>query len=137
MDRLFVDTNVFLRAFVRDVSTQAEAAISLFKKAAEGKVKLETSDLVIAEIVWTLESYYELERREILAKVLAILNTRGLAVESRDLLARAALLYESLQIDFIDAYNGLWMGEHQLSKVLTFDQKHFKCIAGIEALTPE
>ena len=58
---IFVDTNVFLRFFVRDVESFYQKAKELFEKAENGEEKLETSDLVIAEIVWVLESYYNFQ----------------------------------------------------------------------------
>ena len=64
-DPVFVDTNVFLRFFVRDVESFYQKAKELFEKAEKGTVKLETNDLVIAEIVWVLESYYDFTKTEI------------------------------------------------------------------------
>ncbi|MBI3460736.1 PIN domain-containing protein, partial [Candidatus Acetothermia bacterium] len=78
MTRYFVDTNVFLRYLTNDVPAQAEAVTRLLQRAKAGEIVLHTSVLVLAEIVWTLESYYELARDEIKANVLAILNTPGL-----------------------------------------------------------
>lgn len=73
---IFVDTNVFLRFFVRDVEPLYQKARELFQKAEEGKIVLETTDLVIAEIVWVLGSYYDLSRVEIKEIVETILETK-------------------------------------------------------------
>lgn len=136
MPKCFVDTNIFLRLLTNDVPVQAEAVARLLRLAAEGKVTLLTSALVLAELVWTLESYYKLPRQEIKAKVLAILSTPGLWVENADLIAEAILLYADKDVDFIDAYNAYWMREQGLSQVYTFDKKHFARAEGIEPLVP-
>jgi hypothetical protein len=47
----------------------------MFRDALRGKVKLATSLLVIAEIIWSLEFFYKLEKSDIAAKVEKILNT--------------------------------------------------------------
>ena len=91
--RYFVDTNVFLRFLTNDHPAQANAVRRILQRAVAGEILLQTSVLVIAEIVWTLESYYQLSRQEVKAKVLAIVNTPGLRVENADLILQAALLY--------------------------------------------
>lgn len=57
MPKVFVDTNVFLRFLTRDDPVKAEKARRLFTAAMAGELVAETSLLVVAEIVWTLESY--------------------------------------------------------------------------------
>jgi predicted nucleic-acid-binding protein len=136
VDNYFADTNLFLRFLTNDVPAQAEAVARLLRRAAEGKVALQTSAFVLAEIVWTLESYYELPRNQIKDKVWAILNTPGLWVEDADLIGRAILLYMDKNVDFIDAYNACWMQKQRLSQVYTFDKKHFARVEGIVPVVP-
>jgi len=38
----------------------------------------------------------------------------------------------TLNIDFIDAYIGSWMQKKQLDKIVTFNNKDFQRIPGIE-----
>ena len=94
--------------------------------------------MVIAELVWTCESYYGLSKEEIRDKVLAILNTPGLEVENKDLIAEAVLLYTERNIDFIDAYNGCWMRAQGINEVYTFDESHYRRLEpeGIKVLVP-
>ena len=74
----FADTNVFLRFLTNDDPAKAKRAETLFLDALRGKIRLATSLLVIAEIIWTLESFYKLEKPDIAAKVEKILNTPNL-----------------------------------------------------------
>lgn len=137
MDEFFVDTNVFLRFLTADVKEQAQAVDRLLARAEVGEILLQTSALTIAEIVWTLDSYYELPRDEIREKIIAILNTPGLEVEGADLLAQAVVLYVDQNIDFIDAYNGIWMMDRGISAAVTFDVKHFRRIHGLTMVDPK
>ncbi|MDO9128751.1 MAG: PIN domain-containing protein, partial [Anaerolineales bacterium] len=105
--------------------------------AAKGEVALVTTSLVIAEIVWTLESYYHVPKRDVQAKVLAILNTAGLKVTDADLVMQAIGGYAEKNVDFIDAYNAAWMLKNDIGKIYTFDQKHFSRFEGIVAETPK
>jgi predicted nucleic-acid-binding protein len=101
MPAQFVDTNVFLRLLTEDDPAKAARRRKLFTQAVAGTVALETSDLVIAEIVWTLLSYYELAKRSVIEKVGQILNTPNLAVTNQDVLAEALALWGRHGCDFI------------------------------------
>jgi predicted nucleic-acid-binding protein len=124
------------RYLTDDVPDQAEAVEQILKRAAEGKVVLRTNALVIAEIIWTLESYYRLDREEIRDHVLAIINTPGLNVDEAKLITEAVLLCADQSIDFIDAYNACWMRRAGLSYIYTFDIRHYRRIEGIKPQVP-
>ncbi len=135
-DKAFADTNLFLRYLTDDVPAQSEAVEKLFQEAVKGNRTLVTNGLVIAEIVWTLESYYNLSREEIQKRILAILNTPGLEVVDSEILFQAILWYVEKNVDFIDAFNAAWMSDQGLSDVFTFDQKHFKRLPGVIVHNP-
>jgi predicted nucleic-acid-binding protein len=130
-DTVFVDTNVFLRFFVNDVAAQYEKARVLFEKADAGKIKLETSELVIAEIVWVLESFYEFTRKEVTEVITTLLASRNLRIANHARISEAVHLYAAATMDFIDAYNIAYMRSKEYSKVATFDSKHFKKVEGL------
>ena len=134
--RCFVDTNVFLRFLTDDLPEQASRVGDLLREAENGELTLITSALVIAEIVWTLESHYGLPKDAVADKVAAILNTPGLEVEHADLIAEAAVLYAAENVDFADAFNACWMREHDICHAYTFDQRHFARFGGISAAPP-
>lgn len=132
----FIDTNLLLRYLRNDLPEQADAVEVLLKRAAAGNVSLVTNVMVIAELVWTCESFYKLSKQEIRDKVVMILNTPGLQVENQDLLLQATLLYADQNIDFIDAYNGCWAMDQKIPLVFTFDQRHYKRIPEIMVKVP-
>ena len=132
-DTIFADTNLFLRYLTNDVPRQADLVEVLLQRAARGQVHLVTTALVLAEIVWTLESFYEVSKKDIQHKVLAILNTDGLKVQDDDIILQAIGLYVEKNVDFIDAYNAAWMLKSEVKRAFTFDQKHFSRFEGITA----
>ena len=121
----FVDTNVFLRYLTNDVPRQADAVERLLKSAAEGGKDLVISVVVVSEIIWTLESFYEQTRQDIRDKIFAILNTAGLTVQDSDLVLKAVSDYADLNVDFADAYNAAWAIREGMHVVHTFDKRHF------------
>ena len=136
MADLFVDTNVFLRFLTNDDPGKAKRAELLFRDAVRGKKTLVTSLLVIAEIIWTLESFYNLEKPEVASKVEKILNTPNLACLEASLILAALDLYVHLNIDFVDAYHAICLREAGQTKILTYDRKHFARIPWLEVLEP-
>ena len=62
-------------------------------------------DLVLAEIVYVLESVYELPREQVaeLARVLTV--SRALVVSDRGLLLRAVEIYEQYRLHFAESYS--------------------------------
>ena len=135
-ERVFADTNLFLRYLTNDVPAQADAVEQLLHQAAAGKVVLVTNSLVIAEIVWTLESFYQLTKGDIRQKVLAILNTPGLDVADTHFILQATAEYADQNVDFADAYNAAWLLGQGMTTAYTFDRKHFSRLAGVAVRVP-
>jgi predicted nucleic-acid-binding protein len=119
-ERVFADTSLFLRYLTNDVPAQADAVEELLRRASDGEIVLVINSLALAEIVWTLESYYGLARDSIKDRILAILNTPGLEATEGDLLLEAIFWYADKNIDFIDAFNAAWMLSQGLTTTYTF-----------------
>ena len=136
MADLFVDTNVFLRYLTNDDAKKAQRAEALFQRAVEGKVTLETSLLVVAEMVWTLESFYRLSKDEIAEKIGRILNTPNLHCAEGTTVLEALDVYVTENVDFIDAYHGVSLRATDAPKVVTYDRKHFKRMDWLSIVEP-
>ena len=124
MKKSFVDTNLFIRYLTNDDPVKADRVEKLLDQAAGGSVKLVTTELVIAEIVWVLESYYEMTNVAIAPLVRGILATPGLEVINGALVGRAVELYEGQGIDFIDGYIAAIMEKNGIDELYSFDRKH-------------
>lgn len=136
-ERVFADTDLFLRYLTNDVPAQADAMEALLQLAATQKITLVTNSLVIAEIVWTLESLYRLTRAAVQEKILAILNTPGLEVADADLVLQGINGYLENNMDFIDAYNGAWLLAEGLTTAYTFNRTHFARLPGLRVVVPK
>ena len=104
MKTYFVDTNLFIRYLTNDDIEKANRVEELLDKAALGKVRLITCEVVMAEVVWVLESYYNLNKVQIAEYLGAILATPGLNVLNGKVVEKAVEYYLNENIDFIDAY---------------------------------
>jgi predicted nucleic acid-binding protein len=61
-------------------------------------------DLILAEIAYVLESFYEVPRRQVATTLRAVLAFPAVRVVDSDLLHRAVEVYDVDRLDFADAY---------------------------------
>lgn len=99
-------------------------------------VRLVTSTLVVAEVVWTLGSFYKRTKAQVRDAVFAICHTPGLAVEGADTLVQAAQWHADLNVDFADACHAAWMRAQGLLDVRTFNVRHFRRFDGLIVREP-
>ena len=120
----FLDTNILVRYLVRDDEEKAMACLSLLERAATGEEKLVTTDLVIAEVVWVLGSsrWYGLARAKIVELLKPIVSLRGLQIPSKGWLPRVLEIYRDTQVDFIDAFNAVFMDRMGVEEIYSYDQ---------------
>ena len=136
MKSCFVDTNLFIRYLTNDDPAKADRVEKLLDEAATGVVKLVTTEMVIAEVVWVLESGYSLKNTDIAPLVRGILATPGLDVINGAQVARAVELYESANIDFVDGYIAAVMEKQEITELYSFDRKHISRLKGIDRKEP-
>lgn len=130
--KVVIDTNLLVRYLINDDQKKAAAVDNLLDKAINGEVKIIVPSVVIAELVWVLESFYQLKPDAILELVEGIVNTSGLDVTDKSTVISALRLYKNRNIDFIDAWIIEFAKERDIKTIYTFDKKHFRDIEGIE-----
>ncbi|CAN5263406.1 type II toxin-antitoxin system VapC family toxin [soil metagenome] len=96
----FVDTNVLVRHLTGNPPAQAARATRHLRRAET----LLLPDLILAEVAYVLESYYEVARGQVAEALRAILAFRAIRVVDAALLQRAVEVYEVHRLDFADAY---------------------------------
>ena len=135
METKFVDTNIFLRYLTKDDPPKYEKCRQIFKKAMKGEIAITTSGMVIAELVWTLLSYYKVPKAEVVEKVTVIVGTKNLSIPDKHIVADALVLYARKNIDFIDAYNAIFMRYHGLREIYSYDED-FELMEDIQRREP-
>jgi len=135
MEKTFVDTNIFLRYLTKDDPSKYEKCKEMFKKAMKGEIAITTSGMVIAELVWTLLSYYKVPKAEVVEKVTVIVGTKNLSIPDKHIVADALVLYARKNIDFIDAYNSIFMRYHGLREIYSYDED-FELMEDIQRREP-
>lgn len=121
--RITPDTNVLVRAAVRDDATQARAAAKLLKDAELIAVSLTS----LCEFVWVLRRVYKLGVDDVTDAIEALLHAGNVAVHRPAVEAGLAVLRAGG--DFADgliAYEGTWLGGETF---VSFDKKAVALIA--------
>jgi len=98
--RLFVDTNILVRHLTGEPEAMARRATAFLGSDAE----LHLADLIVAELVFVLESFYELPRARVSELVRAALALENVVVDDERLLLRALIVYEDARLHFAEAY---------------------------------
>lgn len=96
----FIDTNVLVRHLTNDPPDMARRATRCLREASE----LVLTDVVLAEVAYVLESYYELPRGEVATALRAIVDFPAIRAVDADLLHRAIEVYEVVRLHFAEAY---------------------------------
>jgi predicted nucleic-acid-binding protein len=131
-----IDTNLLVRYLTDDDPQKAKAVDTLLNRANKGELKILIPSVVVAELVWVLESFYKLAAAEITELVESILNTPGVDIQDKWIIKAALKLYRRKEIDLIDAWIIEFSKDKGAKTIYTFDKKHFKDIKEVEITSP-
>lgn len=126
-----IDSNLILRFLLNDNPKQAKAVQRLFESSIEPII---LTDIVFAEVVWVLTSFYKLPKIEIIPKLKILISTKAISA-NRKLLNSALSFYQLRNIDFIDAYLAAYCEEEKLRGIYSYD-KGFDKIRTIKRFEP-
>jgi predicted nucleic-acid-binding protein len=87
-----------------------------------GDDELLLSDLVVAECVYVLESFYEVERSRVAEMVRSAISLASVTVVDVPLLLRSLEIYELERIDFAEAYLIASAEATGVRAILSFDR---------------
>ncbi len=136
MKNAYVDANVILRFLTGSPPEMAARARALFEAVEQNRIILFVEEIVIAETVWVLKSFYGYSSDEILRTVQALLSHDGLEAHDKPGLLAALNLFAEKNIDFADALVAVHMKQQGLQEIFSFDE-HFDRLSGITRLSPD
>ena len=129
---VFVDTNVLIRHLTGDPPAMAARATAFLRREPE----LFLADLIVAETIYVLESFYETPRTEIAEVVRSLLAMRSIVVVDRDVLLRAAEVYETERLDFAEAYLVASAESTGIGRIASFDRSIDR-VQTVERIEPQ
>jgi predicted nucleic-acid-binding protein len=129
--RALVDTNVLVRHLTSDPLAQAKRATAFLRDSHE----LILTDLVLAEMVYVLESFYEVPRTDIARMARSLLALPSIETGDHELLLRTVEIYEVLRLDFAEAYLSALAEMSDIKRVASFDRQIDR-VKSIERIEP-
>jgi len=114
----FVDTNILIRHLTGDPPEMAARATTYLATASQ----LLLADLIVAETVYVLESFYKAPRTQIADSIRSLLAFEPIVTVDPALLLRAIELYEQDRLDFAEAYLVACAETTGVATVVSFDR---------------
>ncbi len=127
----FVDTNILVRHLTGDPPDLAARATAYLRSEDE----LLLTDLVTAETVYVLDSFYGAPRHQVAEAVRSLVAFDPIVCVDPGLLLRAAEVYETDRIDFADAYLVACAESTGVGRIASFDRSLDR-VASIERIEP-
>ncbi|MEA3359670.1 MAG: type II toxin-antitoxin system VapC family toxin [Thermodesulfobacteriota bacterium] len=118
-----IDTNVLIRFLVGDDEQQAKKVYNVFKKAELDKKELFVPLLVMLELIWVLESVYEIPKTEILDAISELLLMPILKFERQSILQLFIQAAQGNKYDLSDLLIAYSAKSQGCETVITFDRK--------------
>jgi predicted nucleic acid-binding protein len=114
----FVDTDVLIRHLTGDPVEMATRATSYLRTETE----LLVTDLVVAETIYVLESFYETPREQAAVALRSLIALASVETVDSALLLRALEVYEIDRIDFAEAYLVASAESTGVNRIASFDR---------------
>ena len=116
--KILLDTNVIVRHLTGDPADLAQAATGFLTNATD----LVLTDVIAAETVYVLESYYRAPRNTIATALRALLAMHTVSTQNASVLLRSLDLYEHQKMDFADAYLVAYGEAQVIDAIASFDK---------------
>ncbi|HEY6570823.1 MAG TPA: type II toxin-antitoxin system VapC family toxin [Candidatus Limnocylindrales bacterium] len=114
----FLDTNVLIRHLTGDPPDLAERATRFLSTAED----LLLPDLILAEVAYVLESFYETPREQVATILRSVLAFPAISVVDAQLLFRAVEVYDTQRLDFADAFLVACAERTGIGEIVSFDR---------------
>lgn len=127
----FVDTNILVRHLTGDPAEMAASATAYLA----GESELLLADLIVAETVYVLESFYKAPREQVADAIRSLLAFPAVVTVDPAQLLRAVEVYEADRLDFAEAYLVACAESTGVDAVASFD-KAIDRVGTVERIEP-
>ncbi len=121
-----IDTNILVRFLIGDDKVQTKIVYKIFNNAELLKTELFVPLLVVLELIWVLESVYEISRKDIIDSIDDLLLMPILQFEHQSILQQFVKNTYSNNYDLSDLLISHTAQSQGCEVVLTFDKKASK-----------
>jgi len=129
-----INTNVFLRFLTTDREKMPKSLLTLFSKLQKGETKVFCLDLVFFQAIFVLKSFYQVEKGEIINKMLNLLSFDGLCLKDKRVIERTLEMWKDYSGDIIDCYIAANMEKSGEKEIVSYDKKI--AMLGLQRIEP-
>ena len=131
---VFIDTNIFLRAIIKEDEQTFNESLSFLEKISEGKIKAITSTLVFMEVNFVLLSFYKFPKEKVQQTLESIFDLPHLKIIDIFDMREAIETYKKTKIKFVDCLIASLLKKKDF-KIVSYDLDFDKL--KIKRLTPK
>lgn len=132
--RFFIDTNIFLRALVKENQTDFDNCVRFLRLISDGKIQTFTSTIILLEVNFVLISFYNFEKPRIYQALQSIIDLPGLKFIDDFNRREAIELYAKTGIKFTDCLLASLIKDSNLT-IVSYDHDFDKL--GLRRLEPK
>ena len=130
-----LDANILLRFLTNDIPDQALRCEKLLDEIQEGNALVFLADITLADVVWTLEKYYQLPREDIRHALTRIIELKGLQLSNKSQALTALNYYVEKNADWTDAFMAAQLIAKGIKEIYSYD-KHFTRFEALTRIEP-
>ncbi len=101
---ILVDTNIIIRLLLEDDIRLTNQAKLIFFKAQEGLCFIYLDEVVVAEVVWTLSSFYKLKKIDIINQLEKLIFQDWIINPRKKFILKSLFLYKIKNLSYIDCW---------------------------------
>lgn len=98
----FIDSNIFLRTLINDNEKSFNECVGFLELVKDGKIKAQTSCLVLLEVNWTLLGFYNSGKDKAVESLYSIINLKNLKFSEKFNSDFGVQIYEQNNIKLTD-----------------------------------
>ncbi|TXH03967.1 MAG: type II toxin-antitoxin system VapC family toxin [Candidatus Moraniibacteriota bacterium] len=122
MKSYILDSNIILRYIVQENTPANIKARQYFEQANNDQLTLVIDNIVVAEVVWVLKSFYKAPKEDIYNSLKIILTHKNIIMTNKKLILETLEYYYTHNLSYIDCYLHCLAKAKNLS-LATFDKK--------------
>ncbi|PIP57688.1 hypothetical protein COX03_01755 [Candidatus Woesebacteria bacterium CG22_combo_CG10-13_8_21_14_all_39_10] len=103
MKRYFIDSNIFLRVIAKENEKSFRECFDFLQKVENRKIDTVTSNVVLAEVVWVLDSFYKVSKTKIVEALERMKASRFFKLVDNFDFDLALASYSRYGIKYVDA----------------------------------
>jgi predicted nucleic acid-binding protein len=132
----FLETNVFVRHLTGDEPNHSPRATAYFDRIQRGELTVRTTDTVVFETVFTVQSFYRAPRTAIRDRLLPLIELAGVILPGKQHYAEIFDLYVAHPgISFADCCHAVLAKELGSTEIVSFD-RDFDRLPGVTRVEP-